>query len=297
MLLKDKLALFGLVIVVVIVTVGVLSPWLSPHDPLQINLGERLREPDIKYLPGTVPSDPLQIYRDETMREPEVKYLLGTDHLGRCILSRIMHGTRVSLQTSFLVLLIIMTIGIFVGVLSGYIGGMLDNLVVSIIDVLLAFPGLVLALAIAGMLGPSITNVMIALAAVHWVGYARIVRGMVMSIKEKEFVLAARSCGTTNVNIIWRHVLPNMISPVIVLATLDMGSIILTISGLSFLGLGAQPPLPEWGAMLNDGRPYLQVAPWLMISPGLAILLTVLSFNLMGDGLRDIFDPRGMRRL
>jgi peptide/nickel transport system permease protein len=296
MVLKDKLALLGLVIVVFIVTVGVLSPWLSPHDPLQINLYERLREPDIKHLPVTSPYYRPAVNPGEA-KGSDAEYLLGTDHLGRCILSRIMHGTRVSLQTSFLVLLIIMTIGILVGVLSGYAGGWIDNVVVNLIDVLLAFPGLVLALAIAGMLGPGITNVMIALAAVHWVGYARIVRGLVMSIKEKEFVLAARSCGATNLSIILRHVLPNMISPVIVLATLDMGSIILTISGLSFLGLGAQPPMPEWGAMLNDGRPYLQVAPWLMFFPGLAILMTVLSFNLMGDGLRDVFDPRGVRRL
>lgn len=257
--------------ILAIITVGLLAPWLAPNDPLKISLNERLLEPG-------------------------GRYLLGTDHLGRCMLSRIMHGTQVSLRTSFLVLVIIMSVGIFIGTLSGYIGGRLDSIVVSLIDVLLAFPGLILALAIVGMLGPSITNVMVSLAAVHWVGYARIVRGMVVSIKEKEYVLAARACGTTPPNIVLRHVLPNIISPVIVLATLDMGSIILTISGLSFLGLGAQPPMPEWGAMLNDGRPYMQIAPWLMIFPGLAILFAVLSFNLMGDGLRDILDARSVRK-
>ncbi|UNC93004.1 nickel transporter permease [Candidatus Contubernalis alkaliaceticus] len=266
------MACLGFIIIVIIVVVGLLAPLFSPHDPVKIDLSQRLQEPG-----GEFP--------------------LGTDHLGRCILSRIIHGTQVSLRTSFLVLVIIMTVGIFIGTLSGYIGGKLDIVVVSVIDVLLAFPGLILALAIAGMLGPSITNVMIAIASVAWVGYARIIRGMVVSIKEKEYVLAARSVGTTGPGIILRHVLPNVLSPVIVLATLDMGSIILSISGLSFLGLGAQPPMPEWGAMLNDGRPYMQTAPWLMIFPGLAILISVLSFNLMGDGLRDIFDIRGIRRL
>ena len=183
------------------------------------------------------------------------------------------------------------------GTLAGFAGGRIDSIVVSVIDVLLAFPGLILALAIAGMLGPGITNVMIALASIHWVGYARIIRGMVASIKEKEYVLAARAGGAKGSSIITRHIIPNIVSPVIVLATLDMGSIILIIAGLSFLGLGAQPPAPEWGAMLNDGRPYMQIAPWLMIFPGLAIFISVLAFNLMGDGLRDSFDPRSIKRI
>lgn len=189
-----------------------------------------------------------------------------------------------------------MTISIFVGTVSGYTGGWVDNLVMRLIDILMAFPGLILALAIAGMLGPSIMNLMLALAAVQWVAYARIIRGMVLSIKETEYVLAARACGTTDAKIIIRHILPNIISPLTVLATLDMGHLILTISGLSFLGLGAQPPVPEWGAMLNDGRPYMQAAPQLMLYPGMAILLVVLAFNLLGDGLRDVFDPKNTRR-
>ena len=213
------------------------------------------------------------------------------------MLSRVIYGSRVSISTSFAVLLVIMTVGVAVGTVAGFTGGRVDSMVVAIIDVLLAFPGLILALAIAGMLGPGIINVMIALAAVHWVGYARIIRGMVISIKEKEYVLAARAGGAKKFSLIWRHILPNMMSPIIVLATLDMGSIILTISGLSFLGLGAQPPTPEWGAMLNDGRPYMQIAPWLMLYPGLAIFVTVLAFNLMGDGLRDSLDPRSIKRI
>lgn len=275
----------------VILVVGLLAPLFSPNDPIKIDLSHRLQPPQLEI------QFSIKNIFSQTPRLVLGEFPLGTDHLGRCILSRIIHGTQVSLRTSFLVLLIIMTVGIFIGTLSGYIGGKLDNVIVSVIDVLLAFPGLILALAIAGMLGPSITNVMIAIASVAWVGYARIIRGMVVSIKEKEYVLAARSAGTSSPGIILRHILPNVVSPVIVLATLDMGSIILSISGLSFLGLGAQPPMPEWGAMLNDGRPYMQTAPWLMIFPGLAILIAVLSFNLMGDGLRDIFDPRGIRRL
>lgn len=271
-LLRDRVSLLGATIISLILLIGFFAPWLAPHDPIQINL-------------------------DQTLMKSCWEYPLGTDHLGRCILSRMIYGTRISLSTSFLVLVMIMTAGITVGTLSGYVGKGLDNLIVSIMDVLLAFPGLILALAIAGILGPSITHVMIAIAAVHWVGYARIIRGMVISIKEKEYVLAARASGTRPILIVWQHILPNIISPVIVLATLDMGSILLTISGLSFLGLGAQPPLPEWGAMLNDGRPYIQVAPGLMVFPGLAILTSVLAFNLMGDGLRDLFDPREIPRI
>jgi len=285
------MSFLGLVIILAILAAGLLAPQLAPHDPIKIDLSRRLLPPQMAlHIPPkiTFSQRPQLLWGD---------FPLGTDHLGRCILSRLLYGTQVSLRTSFLALVIIMSVGVFVGILSGYVGGKLDSVVVSIIDVLLAFPGLILALAIAGMLGPSITNVMVSLAAVHWVGYARIIRGMVVSIKEKEYVLAARSCGTSEAGIVFRHILPNVLSPVIVLATLDMGSIILSISGLSFLGLGAQPPMPEWGAMLNDGRAYMQVAPWLMIFPGLAILLSVLAFNLMGDGLRDIFDPRGIRRI
>lgn len=271
-MLKDRLSFTGLIIIIIIVGAGLLAPWLAPHDPTHVDLNLRLESPG-----GDYP--------------------LGTDHLGRCVLSRVLYGTAVSLKTSFLVLGMIMTVGIFVGTVSGYLGGMVDSIMVSVMDVVLAFPGLVLALAIAGMLGPSLTNVMIAIAAVHWVGYARIIRGMVISIKEKEFVTAARASGSNGLQIVVRHILPNVLSPIIVLATLDMGSIILTISGLSFLGLGAQPPNPEWGAMLNDGRAYMQVAPWLMYFPGLAIFSAVLAFNLMGDGLRDLFDPRSLRRI
>lgn len=271
-LARDKLALLGLVILLLVVATAVLAPYLAPNDPLRIDLQQRL-----------VP--------------PGAQYPMGTDHLGRCLWSRLLHGTQVSLVTAVLALSAIVLIGVPLGTLAGYRGGWTDNLVMRVVDVLLAFPSLVLALVIAGMLGPGLLNVMLALAAGWWVGYARVIRGMVLSVKEKEFVLAARAAGTSDVGIVVRHILPNVLSPIIVLATLDMGKLILAIAGLSFLGLGAQPPTPEWGAMLNDGRPYMQVAPQLMMYPGLAIVTVVLAFNLLGDGLRDALDPKGTTRL
>lgn len=271
-LVRDPLALLGMLLIIVVLGAALLAPWIAPHDPVLMDAGHRLEK-------------------------PSAGYYLGTDHLGRCVLSRIIYGARVSLGISFVVLVMIMSLGILVGTIAGYAGGKTDYVIVGVIDVLLAFPGLILALVIAGMLGPSITNVMIAMASVQWVGYARIIRGLVASVKEKEYVQAARSGGGRHFSLIWRHILPNVLSPVIVLATLDMGSTILAISGMSFLGLGAQPPNPEWGAMLNDGLPYMYMAPWIMIFPGLAILITVLAFNLLGDGLRDLFDPRQVRKI
>ncbi|MEW5920399.1 MAG: nickel transporter permease [Bacillota bacterium] len=271
-LLQDKLALLGLGIILVMVTAAVFAPYFAPNDPFKVDLMQRL-------LP------------------PQAQYPLGTDHLGRCLLSRLFYGSRSSLTTAALALTAIMLISIPFGTLAGYCGGQVDNILMRIVDVLLAFPGLVLALVIAGILGPGLLNVMLAVAAVRWVGYARVIRVTVLSVKEKEFVSAARACGTSGLGIIIRHILPNVLSPVIILATLDIGRLIIAISSLSFLGLGAQPPVPEWGAMLNDGRSYMQVAPQLMIYPGLAIMTVALAFNLLGDGLRDALDPRGTVRL
>lgn len=266
-LFKDKMAIVGLVIIIVLVLIAIFAPYIAPHNPQKIDLDQRLKS-------------------------PSNTYPMGTDHLGRCIFSRVIYGARLSLSISFIVLLITLTVGVFIGVLSGYIGGFIDNLIMRLIDILLAFPGLILALAIAGMLGPSIMNIMIALSAVQWVGYARITRGMVLSIKEKEYVRAAKTCGASNIVIILRHILPNIISPIIVYATLNIGSVILRISGLSFLGVGAQPPTAEWGIMLNEGRLYMRTAPWVMIFPGISIMLVVIGFNLFGDGLRDVCDPK-----
>lgn len=185
-----------------------------------------------------------------------------------------------------------MTIGVALRTISGYYGGLVDSIVMRVVDVLLAFPSLVVALALAGTLGPSVGNAMLGLVSVWWVGYARVVRGLVLSVRERVYVEAARVLGASNSRILRRHVLPNVVPPVIVLATLKMGQLILAIAALNFLGLGAQPPAPEWGAILNEGRPYLQTASALMIYPGLAISLVVPGFNLLGDGLRDLLDPR-----
>lgn len=271
-LARDKLALLGMGIILTVAALAFLAPYIAPNDPLKVDLARRL-----------APAD--------------ASFPLGTDHLGRCIFSRLVYGARVSLPVAGLTLAVIMLIGIPIGVISGYCGGKTDAIIMRVVDILLAFPGLVLALVIAGMLGPGLINVLIALAAVWWVEYARFVRGIVLAVKEKEFVLAARASGTSDLGIVTRHILPDVLSPVTVLATLDMGKMILAISGLSFLGLGAQPPTPEWGTMLNDGRPYMQVAPHLMLYPGLAIMGIALAFNLLGDGLRDALDPRCTARV
>ncbi|ATW27601.1 nickel ABC transporter permease subunit NikC [Candidatus Formimonas warabiya] len=264
---QDKLALCGFLLVLVLIFVGALAPWLAPHDPIHIDLKLSLHPPD-------------------------QDYPFGTDHLGRCILSRLIYGVRLSLGLAVLVVTVIFGAGLLVGASAGYLGGSWDHVLMRIVDILLAFPGLILAIGIAGFLGPSLINIMMALSLVNWVGYARIARGLVLSLKEKEFVVAARASGSSPGKIMRKHILPNMISPLIVLATLDMGAVILQISGMSFLGLGAQPPTPEWGAMLSEGRSYMQLAPWVMVYPGGAILLTVMAFNLLGDGLRDALDPR-----
>jgi peptide/nickel transport system permease protein len=257
----------GLGLVITFVFAAVAAPWLTPNDPTLLHPGQSLAG-------------------------PSAQFPLGTDNLGRCVLSRLLYGSRLSLGISAIATLLIMTIGVVLGVVSGYYGGVVDGVLMRIVDVLLAFPGLVIALAIAGVLGPGMVNAMVGLVSVWWVGYARVVRGVALTVRERPYIEAARTIGATNRRILWRHVLPNVVPPVIVLATLEMGQLILAIAGLNFLGLGAQPPTPEWGAMLNEGRPFLQTAPQLMISPGLAISLVVLGFNLLGDGLRDLLDPR-----
>lgn len=264
---EDKLAVTGAMIILSLMIIVILAPYITPYDPIELDLENRLASPDRNHL-------------------------MGTDNLGRDVLSRIICGARVSLGMAAVVVVIVMLLGIAMGTTAGYFGGVIDGIIMRLVDVLLAFPNIILALVIAGILGPSLTNVMIALAVVWWVSYARIIRGSVLSVKEKEFVEAARAMGCTDSYIAIRHILPNVLSPVIVLATLDMGHIILSIAALSFLGLGAQPPMPEWGTMLNEGKPFMETAPHLMIFPGLMIMITVLAFNFLGDGLRDALDPR-----
>ena len=265
-LLEHRTGVIGLVIVVAVALIALLAPILAPDDPARIDAVRRLAPPS-----------------GET--------LLGTDNLGRDILSRLIWGARLSLGTAGLAAVLILTIGVGLGMIAGFYGGLLDDLLMRVVDVVLAFPALILALAIAGMLGPSITSVMIGVVAVAWADYARVMRGQVLAARERQYVEAARATGARNGRMLVRHILPNVLPPILVLASLEMGGLILAISGLSFLGLGAQPPTPEWGAMLNDGRAFIGAAPQLMLYPGLAISIVVVGFNLLGDGLRDAFDP------
>ncbi|WP_255171018.1 nickel transporter permease [Natrononativus amylolyticus] len=264
---SNTLNVVGMVIVVTIVFSAVFAPFLTPHDPTEQNLENRLESPSLEHP-------------------------MGTDQLGRDILTRLLYGARISLQIGVAVVGISLAIGTAVGVTAGYAGGYVDEALMRLVDILLAFPGLLLALVIAGILGPSLTNIMIALAVVGWTRYARVIRGSVLSIKQQEFVKASQLMGVSRLRIVGRHIIPNVIGPVVVLATIDMAGVILGTAGLSFLGLGAQPPTPEWGTMISEGRNYLQDAWWVVNFPGLAIMLAVLGFNLLGDGLRDVLDPR-----
>ncbi len=245
--------------------------------------------------PIVAPLDPTAVDGRSILAPPSAEHWLGTDNLGRDIFSRIVYGARWSLGAAGLAAAAVVGLGVSVGLAAGYVGGMLDDVLMRVVDVLLAFPSLVLALAIVGTLGPSLQNVLIGMIAIWWVEYARVVRGLTLGVRDREFVEAARCSGAPPSRIVLRHVLPNVVPSVLVLATLELGGLILAISGLSFLGLGAQPPTPEWGTMLNDGRPFFQKAPQLMIYPGLAITVVVAGCNLLGDGLRDVLDPR-MRR-
>lgn len=265
-LTKNKMALAGLVVVLFLVLVAVFAPALAPHDPYEQNLDKAL-----------LPLSP--------------EYPFGTDDLGRCVLSRIIFGTRISLRVGLLVTALTAFLGVGLGLVAGYYGGLADEIIMRLVDVLLAFPGLVLALAFVGLLGPGLFNVMLALALVGWTSYARLVRGAVLAVKAREFVESARAVGANDLHILYRHIVPNISAPVIVLATLDIGRVILTAASLSFLGLGAQPPVADWGAMLNSGKAFIRSAPHLTVFPGLAIMIAVMAFNFLGDGLRDVLDP------
>ena len=269
---KNKIAMIGLVIIVSLALIAIFAPFIAPHDPIEQNLKKRFLS-------------------------PSGEYPMGTDDLGRCLMSRIIYGARVTLRVGVITVGIITVIGVTLGLISGYCGGIVDEIIMRFVDVVLAFPGIILALAIAGALGPGLFNVMLALAMVGWTGLARVVRSSVLSVKEKEFVESARALGCSDLYIMTRHILPNVMAPVIVLATLDMAFIILAAAGMSFLGLGAQPPIPEWGSMLNGGRAFMRIAPHLTTFPGLAIMITVLAFNFLGDGLRDALDPRQQQEL
>ncbi len=270
-LTQSPLNLVGVVLIALFLFLVAFGSLLAPHDPVQPNVAVKLQP-------------------------PSSTYWFGTDELGRDVLSRIMSGAKYSLGVAFLILSIAVLVGTVVGLIAGYAGGIIDELLMRVTDLFLAFPALVLAMAIAATLGRTLENTVIALTVVYWPWYARLVRGQVLWLKEREFVEAARAIGASPLRILGRHILPNTLAVVIVQLTLDVGYAVLATSGLSFLGLGAQPPTPEWGTMIAGARTFFREAWWYITFPGLALTLTVLGFNLLGDGLRDFLDPRTRRR-
>ncbi|WP_202878798.1 ABC transporter permease [Ornithinimicrobium ciconiae] len=265
---SSTFTMVALAVLVTFVIVGVLAPWISPYDPNAQNLANRLQPP---------------------LSEG---HLLGTDGLGRDVLSRLIHGSRISLIVGFSAVLLSAVFGVIVGLVSGYVGGWVDSLLMRIVDAWLAFPFLLLAIAIVAVLGRGIDNIVIALVITGWVLYARLVRGETLSLREREFVLSARGLGASPMAIMMKHILPNCLAPIMVVATLEVGVVIVTEASLSFLGLGASASEPSWGGMLADGRAYLTRAWWLATLPGLAIFVIVLAVNVLGDALRDALDPR-----
>ena len=264
---REPLTIVALAVIALFAIGAVLASVVAPYDPLAQDLASRLQP-------------------------PSAAHWLGTDQLGRDLLSRILYGARISLIVGVVVVALAGALGTFVGLIAGYAAGLADEGLMRLTEVFLAFPPLILAMAIAGALGPSLGNAIIAIAAVTWAVYARLSRGQVLSLRRREYVEAARAIGAGRTRIIARHLLPNAIAPLLVQASFDMGSAIISAAGLSFIGFGAQPPTPEWGVMISEGRNFISTEPWLSLFPGLAILLTVGAFNLLGDALRDTLDPR-----
>jgi ABC-type dipeptide/oligopeptide/nickel transport system permease subunit len=261
-----KFTLFSFLVILVVAT-AVFAPWIAPKDPYDAVMMDSLKAPC-------------------------AEYICGTDILGRDLFSRVIYGTRTSLVMTLCLVTVIFVVGTFLGVVAGYFGGWIDEIIMRIADMMISFPGLVLAIAIAGLLGPNMVNAVIAISAVSWTKYARLARSMVLKIKKNLYIEAAIVNGTKTFQILWRHVLPNIFTQMLVTAASDIGTMMLELASLSFLGFGATAPTPEWGLMLNEGRTYMAKAPWLMIYPGLAIVLVVVIFNLLGDSIRDILDPR-----
>ncbi|HKB27177.1 MAG TPA: ABC transporter permease [Methylomirabilota bacterium] len=272
-LARRRTALFGLVVVALVLVAALGAPWLVGWDPIEQDITHRLAPPGSQDPAGRV-------------------HALGTDHLGRDILARIVFGARPALMVGFAAVAISGLLGMSVGLLSGYFGGRVDDVFMRLADIQLAFPFILLAIAVIGVLGPSLPVIIVVIGVSSWVVYARIVRSSVLSLREREFVQAALALGSRDGRVLLRHILPNALTPWLVVATLDMARVIVIESALSFLGLGVQPPTPTWGGMLADGRVYISTAWWLATFPGLAILFTVLGINLFGDGLRDTLDPR-----
>ena len=258
----------GLVLISLILLIGVLTPLVDPYEPrTDSNLAE-------------------------ARKSPSMEHPFGTDRLGRDVFRRVLHGARISLLIGFVVVFVSGSIGTTLGLVSGYMGGWVDTLIMRLMDILLAFPAILLAIAIVAVRGPGLTNTILAVAVVGIPGYARVVRSMVLSLRERDYVDAARMVGVSNTTIMFKHILPNGLTPIIVQMTLGIGGAIVFAAALGFLGLGVQPPTPEWGAMIADGLPLLNQAPYLVFYPGMPIMVTVLAFNLFGDGLRDALDPQ-----
>ncbi len=264
---RDWLSLLGLLVVCLMLFIALFGDRLAPYPPLELSMGSRL-------LP------------------PSAAHWFGTDQVGRDVLSRVLSGAKISLSMAAIILSISVTVGVVVGVVAGITGGLIDELLMRLTDLFLAFPALILAIAIAATLGKGLTSTAIALTTVYWPWYARMARGQVLSLKNQEYILAVRSIGASFPRILRRHVLPNIWPVLLIQITLDVGYAILSTSSLSFLGLGAQPPAPEWGAMITDARQYMRDYSWMATFPGLALFVIVLGFNLLGDGLRDWLDPR-----
>ncbi|MBI1962189.1 MAG: ABC transporter permease [Candidatus Rokubacteria bacterium] len=272
-LARRRTALFGLVVVAAVFVTAFGANWVTPWDPIEQDITNRLRPPGSTDAAGRV-------------------HLLGTDHLGRDLLARVIFGARPALMVGFAAVAISGLLGLMVGLISGFFGGRVDDVCMRLADIQLAFPFILLAIAVIGVLGPSLPVIIVVIGVSSWVVYARVVRSEVLSLREREFVQAALALGGGDGRVVLRHILPNTLTPWLVVATLDMARVIVIESALSFLGLGVQPPTPTWGGMLADGRVYISTAWWLATFPGLAILVTVLGINLFGDGLRDTLDPR-----
>ena len=263
---KNKLK-FNIIIFILIsiFLISLLAPYIAPNDPYAVDL-------------------------TKTLQSPSKEFLFGTDSLGRCVFSRVLYGANRTIFSAIIVVLITFLFGTTVGIISGYIGGKIDRLIMRIVDVFLAFPGLVLAIAVAGLLGGSMINAMIAISLISWTKYARIARSKVLEIKEETFIQASKISGHNALHIMIKHILPNILAYLIVTASLDIGTVIMEMSSLSFLGLSSPLPTPEWGAMISEGKSVIQFAPWTLLAPGLAILIVVVLFNLLGDIIRDLLD-------
>jgi peptide/nickel transport system permease protein len=264
---KNRLALVGLGIVIFFIILAIIAPWIAPYSFKDIKLSEKLLA-------------------------PSSEHWFGTDDFGRDIFSRIVYGARISLWVGFFSVLGSVVVGTFLGIVSGYYGRWVDAIISRTFDIMLAFPSILLAIAVVAILGPSLQNALIAIAVINIPNFGRLVRSKVLSVKQEEYIMAAKAVGMRDTRILFHHILPNSVSPVIVQATLAIATAIIEAAALGFLGMGAQPPTPEWGKMLADSKNYLMQAPWTLFFPGVAIMLTVLGFNLMGDGLRDILDPK-----